>query len=78
MQTLLATYELQMTPIEFCYTISMCGLWHPAAATVFTQHWNDQGVQRLRATVDATSRSIVKMLQTKALPMATNCLLCAR
>jgi hypothetical protein len=78
MQTLLATYELQMTPIEFCYTISLCGLWHPAAATAFTQHWNDQGIQRLRATVDATSRSIVKLLQTKALPMATNCLLCAR
>lgn len=78
MQTLLASYEMQMTPIEFCYTITACGLWHPAAATAFSQHWNDQGIQRLRAAVDASSRSVVKLLQTKALPMVTNSLLCAR
>ena len=78
MDTLLATYELNMTPIEFCYTITLCGLWHPAAATAFTQHWNEQGLQRLRSAVDSTSRSIIKLLQTKALPMATNALLCAR
>jgi hypothetical protein len=78
MQTLLTSYEMQMTPIEFCYSITLCGLWHPAAATAFSQHWNDQGLQRLRAAVDSTSRSIVKLLQTKALPMVTNSLLCAR
>ena len=78
LQSLLDTYELRMTPIEFCYSITLCGLWHPAAATAFSQHWNDQGLQRLRAGVDATSRSVIKLLQTKALPMATNCLLAAR
>ncbi len=78
LQTLLDTYELRMTPIEFCYSITLCGLWHPAAATAFSQHWNDQGLQRLRAGLDATSRSVIKLLQTKALPMTTNCLLAAR
>lgn len=78
LQTLLDSYELRMTPIEFCYSVAVCGLWHPAAATAFSQHWNDQGLQRLRAGVDATSRSVIKLLQTKALPMATNCLLAAR
>ena len=78
LQTLLDTYELRMTPVEFLYSVSVCGLWHPAAATAFSQHWNDQGLQRLRAGVDATSRSVIKLLQTKALPMATNCLLAAR
>lgn len=78
LQTLLDTYQMTMSPVEFCYTISLCGLWHPAAATAFSQHWNDQGIQRLRATVDSTGRSIIKLLQTKALPMATNCLLAAR
>lgn len=78
LQTLLTSYEMQTTPIEFCYTITLCGLWHPAAATAFSQHWNDQGLQRLRAAVDSASRSIVKVLQTKALPMVMNSLLCAR
>lgn len=78
LQTLLDTYQMTMTPVEFCYTISLCGLWHPAAATAFSQHWNEQGIQRLRATVDTTGRSIIKLLQTKALPMATNILLAAR
>jgi hypothetical protein len=78
MQTLLDTYELKMSPVEFCFTISMCGMWHPAAAVAFSQHWNDQGLLRLRASFEAASRSIVKLLQTAALPLATNCLLAAR
>ena len=78
MQTLLASYELKMTPMEFCYSIALCGMWHPAAATAFTQHWNDQGLQRLRSIVDAASRSVIKLLQTKAIPMTTNSLLCAK
>lgn len=78
LQTLLDTYQMNMTPVEFCYTISLCGLWHPAAATAFSQHWNEQGIQRLRATVDSAGRSITKLLLTKALPMATNALLATR
>ena len=78
LQTLLDSYQLKMTPVEFCYTVTLCGLWHPAAATFFSQHWNEQGLQRLRGSVDSTSRSIIKILQTKALPMATNCLLAVR
>jgi hypothetical protein len=75
---LLDTYQLSMSPLEFCYSISMCGLWHPAAATAFSQHWNEQGLMRLRVAVDSSSRSVIRQLQMRALPIATNALLAAR
>jgi hypothetical protein len=72
LQSTLDGYQLTMNPIQFMYTIAHCGLWHPAAHTSFSQHWNEQGLARLRSAVDSTSHAIVKGLQMKAIPIATN------
>lgn len=72
LQGVLDGYQMGMTPVQFMYTIAHCGLWHPAALTAFSQHWNDQGISRLRSAVEATSISIRKSLQMRAIPIATN------
>lgn len=75
LQGLLDTYQLTMTPVEFMYTVTNCGLWHPAATTTFSQHWNEQGLSRLRSAVDTSSRTFIKQLHFRALPIATNIIL---
>ena len=72
LQNCLKGYQLEMDPAQFLYTITHCGLWHPAALTSFSQHWNDQGLTRLRSAIDSTSKSIVKQLYLRAIPIATN------
>ena len=72
LQGILDGYQLSMTATQFMYTIAQCGLWHPAALTAFSQHWNHQGISRLRSAVDATSDFIRKSLQLRAVPIATN------
>ena len=72
LQGILDGYQISMTATQFMYTIAQCGLWHPAALTAFSQHWNEQGISRLRSAVDATSTSIRKSLQLRAVPIATN------
>lgn len=72
LQTVLNGYQISMTPVHFMFTLVHCGMWHPAAQTAFSQHWNDQGISRLRSAVDATSHSIRKSLQMRAIPIATN------
>ena len=72
LQGALDGYQMSMTPVQFMYTIAHCGLWHPASLTSFSQHWNDQGIARLRSAVDATSLTIIKSLQMRAVPIATN------
>jgi hypothetical protein len=72
LQAVLDGYQMGMTPVQFMYTVAHCGLWHPAALTAFSQHWNDQGISRLRSAVEATSSSIRKSLQMRAIPIATN------
>lgn len=72
LQGALDGYQMSMTPVQFMYTIAHCGLWHPAALTSFSQHWNDQGIARLRSAVDTTSLSIIKSLQMRAIPLANN------
>ena len=72
LQGVLDGYQMGMTPVQFMYTVAHCGLWHPAALTAFSQHWNDQGISRLRSAVEATSSSIRKSLQMRAIPIATN------
>ena len=77
LQGVLDSYQLPMSPVQFMYVISQCGLWHPAALSSFSQHWNEQGISRLRSTIDSTSNAIVRTLQLKAIPVATNvCLRC--
>lgn len=72
LQGMLDTYQLKFTPIQFLYTVTQCGIWHPAGSTSFTQHWNEQGITRLRSAIDSTSKMIVKQLQLRAIPIATN------
>ena len=72
LQTVLNGYQISMSPVQFMYTLVHCGMWHPAAQTAFSQHWNDQGISRLRSAVDATSHSIRKSLQMRAIPIAIN------
>ena len=77
LQGVLDSYQLPMSPVQFMYVVAQCGLWHPAALSSFSQHWNDQGIARLRSTIDSTSNAIVRTLQLKAIPVATNvCLRC--
>ena len=42
------SYQLQLSPVQLLYSFSLCGFWHPLAATAFTQHWNKQGLVRCR------------------------------
>lgn len=77
LQGVLDSYQLPMSPVQFMYFIAQCGLWHPAVQASFSQHWNEQGISRLRSAVDSTSNAIVRTLQLKAIPTATNvCLRC--
>jgi len=77
LQTVLDGYQLPMSPVQFMYMVAQCGMWHPAALASFSQHWNEQGISRLRSAVDSTSAAIVRTLQLKAIPTATNvCLRC--
>jgi hypothetical protein len=61
--------------IEFLHTITCCGLWHPAALTSFSQHWNDQGINRLKGSVDSTTKYIIRCLQFKLFPLLMNMIL---
>ena len=77
LQSVLDSYQLPMSPVQFMYVVAQCGLWHPAALSSFSQHWNEQGIARLRSTIDSTSNALVRTLQLKAIPVATNvCLRC--
>lgn len=72
LQSLLTGYEMKMSPVEFLHSVTLCGLWHPAALTTFSQHWNDQGITRLRSSVDSTTKYVIRCLQFKVLPMIFN------
>jgi hypothetical protein len=72
LKTLIEGYQLNMSTVEFLHTVAVCGMWHPAASTSFSQHWNEQGITRLRSGIDATSRFIIRTLQLKVAPLATN------
>ena len=68
-------YQLNLTPLQFLYSIAMCGLWHPASVMAFSQHWNEQGLNRLRSAVDAASKSILQLLHFDVTNAATSLLL---
>ena len=78
LQGLLESYQVVMTPVQFMYTVSMCGMWHPIASTCFSQHWNDQGLARFKSAVDSASQAIITALQMKAVPYCTNIILASR
>ena len=71
LKSVLDGYQLNMTPLQFLYSIALCGLWHPAAVASFSQHWNDQGLNRLRSGVDAASKSILQTLHFDVTNVAT-------
>lgn len=78
LQGLLDTYELQMSPVQFLYTVSLCGLWHPAAATCFSQHWAEAGIERLRSGVESVNKEVLSTLQLRAVPLVSNITLACR
>ena len=75
LRSLLEGYDLHMTPVEFMYSVVMCGHWHPAVITHFSTHWNAAGIARLLSAVDIASQSISKDICFRVLPIATNVLL---
>lgn len=72
LKTLLDGYQFQGTVIDFYATIPLFGLWHPAAQTTFSQHWNDQGLARMRSALDSTTKFIIRSLNLKLIPLAIN------
>ncbi len=78
LKVLLESYQLRLTPVQFMHSISLCGMWHPAAATAFSQHWNDQGITRLKSTIDSAAVSVVNTLSLRASPLITKVSLSCR
>jgi hypothetical protein len=78
LHTAMQAYQLPMTCIEFLYSVTLCGLWHPAALNHFAQYWNEQALQRSRAAVESAADSILWTLSMKVLPRLTNCMLMCR
>jgi hypothetical protein len=79
LQNLLNTYEIHCTSIEFLYMITLCGNnWHPCISIIFNQHWNEQSILRLNHNIELSSRSIIKMIHMKIIPLAMNTLLASR
>lgn len=72
LQGLLDGYQITTPAIEFLHGIVLCGQWHPAAVAHFSQHWNDQGLARLKSAIDGTSKATLWVLQMRAIPVATN------
>jgi hypothetical protein len=68
MNTVLTSYELQMTPLEFFNSILLCGLWHPAASVIFSQHWNEQSLSRLRNSIENTLNYILRAFNLQVIP----------
>lgn len=72
LKSLLEGYQYEGDIFDFFASVCMCGLWHPAAQTTFTQHWNEQGLARLRSSIDSTTKFIIRAIQFKLLPAAIN------
>lgn len=68
-------YQLELDPVEFMFTISECGMWHPAAAASFPNQWNEQGISRLRSSVDSVLLALIKYFTMTALPLVKNMIL---
>lgn len=78
LQSLLDTYQLRMSPVQFMHSVALCGIWHPVASASFAQHWNEAGLSRLKGAVDAAAGGIVRTLELRARPMSSNLLLACR
>lgn len=75
LKSAIATYELDLNPIEFLFTITQCGCWHDAVNNGLSSNWNDQGIERLRSNIDTTLSSIIKTLQVSGVAYCTNIIL---
>lgn len=74
---ILESYELSFTAVEFMFSIGQCGQWHPAASS-FSNHWNEQGINRLRGSVESTLQSMIKSIQMNIIPTIMNIILSSR
>jgi hypothetical protein len=71
--SLIQGYEMDMSTLEFLYVSCLCGnAWHPAAAAHFSQHYNEQGIAKLKSEINSHSKYILKVLQLQLLPLAQN------
>lgn len=68
MNSALRGYDLQMTLVEFMHTVVLCGMWHPAASVIFTQHWNEQSLSRLRSSIDSALKFIQRSISLHIVP----------
>lgn len=78
LQGVMDGYQLNMGPIEFMFSIATCGMWHPAATASFPNHWNEQGIARLRSGVESFLLSFIKYITMTAIPMVKNMMLNCR
>lgn len=72
LKALLHGYQYEGDVFDFFASVCLCGLWHPAAQATFSQHWNEQGLARLRSSLDSTTKYIIRTIQFKLLPFAIN------
>lgn len=77
LQSVLDGYQLEYSPVEFLYSISLLGMWHPAASDNFSNHWNEEGITRLRSAIDSQSRTIIAAFVKKVIPEANKLYLIA-
>lgn len=77
MNSALRGYELNGI-VDFLHSIVLCGLWHPAASVIFSQHWNEQSLSRLRSTVDSTLKYIERTLQLQIIPSIESMIMLAK
>jgi len=78
LKSILNGYEVEHTPVEFLYSVALCGHWHPAAQAAFSTNWNEQGLQRLRSSIDAASKDVLKLLHLNLYPTIVNFILRCR
>lgn len=68
MNSALRGYEMNNGVVDFLHSVVLCGLWHPVASVIFTQHWNEQSLSRLRSTVSSTLKYIQRTIQLQIIP----------
>lgn len=78
MNSALRGYELNNGIVDFLHSIVLCGLWHPAASVIFSQHWNEQSLSRLRSAVDSTLKYIERTLQLQIIPSIESMIMLAK
>jgi hypothetical protein len=78
MSSALRGYDMKMGIVEFLHTIILCGLWHPASSVIFSQHWNEQSLSRLRSALDSTMKFMLRTVQLQIIPSIESMIILSR